>query len=91
MEIIANTKGGYLVQASRSEIEEILNAVTGAKPEKILIGQKIPAIDYATTITKIKTLRRDYCFTELLSQIDRFNKTASELTNAVEKASEIEI
>jgi len=42
MEIIANTSNGVLIKATTAEIESIINAVTGIKPEKILIGQKNP-------------------------------------------------
>ncbi len=91
MEITAETKNGYLIQASGSEIREILSAVTGTKPKEISIGQRIPAIDYATTITKIKALGESYRFLELFKELKRFNEDAEELKLAVEKAGEIEV
>ena len=63
MEIIAKTKEGVLIQASEREVKEILNAVSGHRPEVLSIGQKIPAIDYASTITKVKSLGDSYEFT----------------------------
>jgi hypothetical protein len=92
MEIIATTSGnGFLIQASDSEVKEILNAVTGKKPEKIEIGQKIPAIDYATTITKIKSLGEHYDFKELSRHLDAFQKHFNSLVMGVEQASKIEL
>ena len=90
MEIVAETKTGYLIQAKGSEIKEILSAVTGVKPKEIHIGQKLPAIDYATTITKIKALKENYQFIQLFARIGEFNETAEMLKVAVEKAGEIE-
>ena len=91
MEVVAKTKGGCLIQASQSEIKEILNAVTGEKPEEVNIGQKIPAIDYASTIMKVKTLKKDYHFTQIFHSLDIFNEAAIELKLVVENASEIEV
>ena len=91
MEIVAKTKDSYLIQAKESEIKEILCAVIGEKPKDLLIGQKIPAIDYATTITKIKTLGKDYHFLELFKELEQVNEKAVQLRNAVENASKIEI
>ena len=90
MKIVAETVDGYLIQATETEIAEILNAVIGEKREKICIGQKIPAIDYATTIRKIKLLQEDYNYKTLIERIECFNKCVGKLRVAVEKANEIE-
>jgi hypothetical protein len=45
MEIIAKTKSGVLINATESEVEAMVNAVTGQKPKEIKIGLKIPEID----------------------------------------------
>lgn len=66
MEIVAQTSGGFLINASENEIKEIINSVTGTKPEKLLLGQKIPAIDYACTITKIKSLASNSSYVRLI-------------------------
>ncbi len=91
MEIVAETKTGYLLQAKASEIQEILNAVTGTRPKELVIGQKIPAIDYATTITKIRTLKEDYLFIQLFERIRSFLESAEKLEAAVVNASKIEV
>lgn len=91
MEIIAKTNSGVMIQATEAEVKEIINAVTGKKPEKIEIGQKIPAIDYASTITKIKTLSSDYNFTELLNRSKQFIDKVSELKETVDNAKNIEV
>ncbi len=91
MEIVARTKTGYLLQAKGSEIQEILNAVTGTKPKDLVIGQKIPAIDYATTITKIKSLKEDYLFIQLFERIKSFHESTERLEAAVVNASKLEV
>ena len=56
MIIIAQTKKDWLIEASYSEVQAILTAVSGVPTEAkdIKVGQKIPAIDYASTITELK-------------------------------------
>jgi hypothetical protein len=66
MEVIAKTNEGFLIKATENEIKEIVNAVTGIRPKEIKIGQKMPAIDYASTITKIKSLKDDDYFKQVL-------------------------
>ena len=89
MEIIAKTKDGCLIQASEREVKEILSAVAGKKPEKLDIGQKIPAIDYATTITKVKTLEDSYEFKELSSEVNRFSVEFEKLKSSIQEAGKI--
>jgi hypothetical protein len=91
MEIVAKTNSAFLIQASESELKEIINAVTGKKPEKIEIGQKIPAIDYASTITKIKTLEDEYSFKQLTSYSRQFTSIVDELAQRVQAAKNISI
>ena len=90
MEITAKTKEGFLIQATESEVNNILTAVLGIRVKNIEIGQKIPAMDYATTVTKIKKLRDSYKFQNLFSNLDTFNKAAEGLREAVMTASDIE-
>ena len=56
MIIIAKTENGYLIEAKPNEVKEILTAVVGDNIKEIKIGQKIPAIDYAGTIKKVKSI-----------------------------------
>jgi len=65
MEIIAKTEDGALVQATDKELKEIIRSVTGKEPKEIHVGIRIPAIDYASTITKIKALKDDYYFKQI--------------------------
>ena len=90
MKIIAKTNGGCLIEAGTSEVVAILTAVNGTVPKEIEMGQKIPAIDYAGTITKIKALEGSYEFKQLSARIKGFNEEADKLTAAVENASNIE-
>lgn len=89
MEIIADTKFGFLIEASKNEVAEIMSSVLGKKPEKIEIGQKLPDIDYAATIRKIQTLEKDYDFQQLLSRLKSVNTTVEDLKNTVKNASNI--
>jgi hypothetical protein len=91
MEVVAKTGGGFLISATESEIKEIVNAVTGSKPKDIEIGQKIPAIDYASTITKIKSLKENHNYTDLMYRLTQLNQHVQSLKDAVDKAAEITI
>jgi len=91
MIIIAETKDGFLIAAARSEVQEIINAVTGTRPEKIVIGQKIPAIDYATTIVKVKALNEACEYRYLKVKVSDFNQSFLSLTEAIDSASKIEV
>ena len=92
MEIIAKTRmGGCLIEASAGEVTAILTAVSGKSPEKLEIGQRIPAIDYASTINKIKALGDNFAFTALVERTARFSTEIEELKRSVREASEITI
>jgi hypothetical protein len=91
MEIIASTTNGVLISATESEVKEILGAVNGERPKELKIGQKIPAIDYASTITKVKSLSQNSYFTYMLSKVEDFTFVIEQLKIAVESAKNIEI
>lgn len=91
MEVIAKTNDGLLIHASANEIKEIITSVSGIRPEEIKIGQKIPAIDYASTITKIKALKNEYHFKQLLSESEKFIGTIDQLKKAVNEAENLNI
>jgi len=91
MEIMAETKEGFLVKATNREIKEILSSVTGETPDRINIGQKIPAIDYASSIRKVKDLSDSNEFISLFNRLAEFNKAAEKLKEAVENAASIEV
>ena len=66
MIIIAQTKDGYIIEATEKEVRGILNSILGeSSGDPVKIGQKIPAIDYASTITKVKTLKDTYAFKQI--------------------------
>lgn len=91
MKIVATTGNGYLIQATSDEVKEVLTSVNGNCPKDIEIGQKIPAIDYATTITKLKALKDNYEFKSLFNYLESFYGSAKELQDAVIKANDIEV
>ena len=91
MKVIAKgSEKTVLIEASESEVKEILNAVNGTAPTEIGIGQKIPALDYASTIRKIKSLKENSYFKTLVNYTKSFNEHVEELTRVVEEASKIE-
>jgi hypothetical protein len=92
MQVIAKTAGsGLLIQATEEEIKEIVNAINGTKPEKIEIGQKIPAIDYAGTISKIKSLKGHYDFRQMTEYSVKVAETVAKFKEIVENAANLEI
>lgn len=88
MEIIAKTSNGVLIQATEQEVKTILKAVSSA-PEKLEIGMKIPAIDYAGTIQKIKSFKDDYNFKNLVEKARNVNDAVTELDKAVTNANNV--
>jgi hypothetical protein len=90
MEIIAKTNNGYILSASETDVREILAAVMGSAPKEIPIGQKIPAIDYSSTIRKIGALKTNYTWTSLLAKVTDFNDMVDNLKNAVDSAADLE-
>lgn len=91
MEIVAQTSGGFLINASENEIKEIINSVTGTRPEKLMLGQKIPAIDYASTITKIKTLASNSSYIRLVDSKNEIVRVIDILSKSIEEASKIQL
>ncbi len=91
MQIVATTQNGVLIEATNKEVYEILDAVTGKRPDNLDIGQRIPAIDYATTITKVKALQEEHLFIYLKDKVANFNKHFDELVDAVDGAGSIEV
>lgn len=91
MLVIAKTKEGVLIEASDSEVEAILSAVTGKKPSEIDVGQKIPAIDYSATISKIKSLNDNSYFKDLVRYSGYFQDEVEKLKTVVEQAAKLEV
>lgn len=92
MKIIAKIEGGFLIEATENEVQAVLTAVTGKQQTSpIQIGQKIPAIDYASTIEKIKALSKNSNYTNLLEYASRFQASLAALDQVVDSAASIEI
>jgi len=91
MEIIAKTNKGCLISATKDEANEILRSVNGKAPDKLEIGQKIPAIDYAATITKVTTLGESYTYTQLCLKVNELVKTLKTLDIAISNASLLDL
>ena len=91
MEIIAKTKSGVLINATESEVEAMVNAVTGQKPKEIKIGLKVPAIDFASTITKVRALADNYSFRKIIEHTDDFKVYLNELVSVVNHPKEIDV
>ena len=91
MEIIALTNDGVLISATENEVKEIINSVSGARPEKLKIGQKIPAIDYAASITKVKALDSSYDMRELVKKGEAVVEAITELKKVTSAAANIDL
>lgn len=93
MNIVARTNGGYLIEASENEIQEILNAVIGQRPksDEIKIGHKIPAIDYASTITKVKALSKHSSYEYMVRYFNEFSRHIEKLDSTLKQAESIEL
>lgn len=92
MKVVASTTNGFLVEATNEEIVAIVRAVSGNIPkEGIAIGQKIPAIDYASTIARVKNLGESYEFTGLSRSVALFSGEFEKLRASVELASSIDL
>jgi hypothetical protein len=90
MQVIATTTGGVLISATNDEVNEILRSCNGAAPKELSIGQKIPAIDYAGSITKLKELKGAYSFTRLCEYTESFVAELGKLKEAVINAASVE-
>lgn len=88
---VVNGGDGVFIEATDDEVKEIVCSVSGSKPAHIEVGQKIPALDYASTLIKIKKLKDYNWFKEIFKDLEKFNTAAEKLKDSVEKASEIEI
>jgi len=91
MQIVAKTNGGVLIDATEKEVKEILNAVTGEKPVELKIGQKIPAIDYSSTITKLKLLSEEYSYRQVVRYIGDFIEHFENLKKVIESTKNISL
>lgn len=91
MKVVAKSENGFLIEASEAEIKEILRSVLGEAPKDINIGQKVPAIDYASTIRKIKMLAENDYFKNLLYYQDKLNTYVGEFKGIVDAAKSIEL
>jgi len=85
MNIIAKTDHGFIISASKKEVEEVLNAVSGEDSSRnVEIGQKIPALDYASTLRKMKELPEDYDLVKIGQLLDSFQKKYAFLRAEIE-------
>jgi len=92
MKIIATTKDGFLIEATRNEVDEIVRATLGTIPnDDNLIGQKLPAIDYAESIRKIRDLKGDYNFRQIFTALENFNKEAAKFKKVIEDTENINL
>ena len=84
MNIIATIDGGFLIEATDNEVREILRSVHGTNPDEIKIGQKIPAVDYAQTISNLKALPDDYEYKRLIDSAKKMADTIKGFQDAAE-------
>ncbi len=88
MKVIAKSECGVIIEASFSEVTEILTSVTGRIPTSIEIGQRIPtSFDYATGIANLHKLEKHSAFVNLEDKVKIFNKCFNHLKTAINGAS----
>lgn len=90
MEIIAETADTVIISATKAEVREILAAVMGKRPDKVEVGQKIPAIDYASTIRKIQSLSTNSQYLYMLDYFEKFKTIMEGLKETVKDAANLE-
>jgi len=88
MKIIAETENGFLIEATRIEAQTIVRATHGSKTEKVCVGIKITASDYATVITKLQGIPYSYDIEELERHTDNLLKTILDIKEAVKVPNE---
>lgn len=81
MKIIATTEKGVIIEATDQEIKAVLSAV--GINDKPSIGQKIPAFDYGSLISRAKSLRNNSYLNELEIRLKYFNTAFNELKEAI--------
>lgn len=93
MKVIAKTENGVLIEATNEEVQEIHSSVTGntIEAKQIVVGMKLPAIDYAASIKKVRTLASNYELSVVEEKLKRFVTYYEELKTSIKKASEIEL
>ena len=89
MEIIAKTKDGVMISATSKEAKEILRSVTGEDVEDLNIGQKIPALDYAGSLVKVRQLKENYEFKMVCQRVESFKEEFDNLVESINKAATI--
>lgn len=89
MEVIAKGIDEVLIRTTDDEVREIITSVSGKRPTVIEIGQKIPAIDYATTVLKLKSLSSEYSFIKMFEWLESFYQEAISLKESVVEAGSI--
>lgn len=89
MEVIAKTNDGYLISASEAEVMAITRASQGSCPEKIANGHKLPAFDYASIITKARSINDNYNYRQMLDRFEKFQDELAYLKKTIDAASDI--
>lgn len=89
MVVIATTPDGYIIQATALEVKEILTAVTGTLLTGVVVGQKIPALDYASTIRKLQSLKNDNSYVNMMSHFRDLHNKIKSFEDQINNASQI--
>lgn len=87
MIVIANAAGDkWLIEATTIEVKAIQSAVQGKAPEKVSIGDKLPAIDYAATIQAVKDLSDTANYKNLIYNANQMIKSVEGFEEAAKAA-----
>jgi hypothetical protein len=87
MKIIGQTLNGYIIEATNTEVRAILDA-TGVKSKgnkvEPVVGDRLPAFDYAGVIVQCKAFKTSYDYTEIKRKMTDLSDTFFKITSAVD-------
>lgn len=85
MKIIATTTGGFLIEASKKEVTDILTATIGQVPENIGVSTIIPAHDYAAKVRECKSFKESTEYKNLKYYAEKSSEKILSLISNFEK------
>ena len=82
MRIIGITDDGFILEASKDDVRHILTATNGScEIEKVKVGQKIPAIDYSMSISKVNDLAGSYPLRQIKACYEKLGEDIDSVSN----------
>lgn len=82
MKIIGKRKNGYIIDASKTEVKDILKA-SGVEDPEPKVGNEIPVNNYLGAIHKFQNFVEQYDFEQLDKYAQRFERNYKKLKRAL--------